>query len=63
LNSIKDIPEKSRLARINPNGINIKDGTLLIQLMKSKAIQLNEENKTNEWTPRKIDKVLWTYGH
>lgn len=62
LNSIKDIPEKSRLACINPNSINIKDGIFLIQLMKSKSTQLNQENKTQIWTPRKIDKVLWTNG-
>lgn len=62
LNSIRDIPEKATLACINPNSIKIKDGIFLIQLMKSKAAQLNHENNTNRWTPRAIDKILWTYG-
>ena len=32
---------------------------LLIQIMRDKAAELNKCFKSDNWTPRKIDKVLW----
>ena len=53
---------KDRLATMNPKDLKVKDGVILIQLMRDKAAELNEKFNTNFWTPRKIDMVLWAYG-
>jgi len=39
--------------------LNEKDAVLLIDLMRRKAIELNALFGTDEWTPRKIDMILW----
>jgi hypothetical protein len=39
--------------------VNEKDAVLLIDIMRSKAIELNGMFGTDEWTPRKIDMILW----
>jgi len=62
LNSVDGIPEKAVLARMNPEGLNLYDGVQLIKIMKNKAERLNEINRTEFWTPRKVDKILWTFG-
>lgn len=63
LRSVTGIQEKDNLERMNPDGLNLNDGVVLIKIMKDKAEELNRINKTNYWTPRKIDKILWTVGH
>jgi hypothetical protein len=47
---------------MNPEGLTIKDGVVLIQIMSAKAAENNRQFQTTDWTPRKIDKILWTYG-
>lgn len=47
---------------MNQMRLTIKDGVLLIHIMAGKAAENNRMFQTNDWTPRKIDKVLWTYG-
>ncbi|MBK9623217.1 MAG: hypothetical protein IPO38_01260 [Rhodocyclaceae bacterium] len=47
---------------MNENSLSTKDGVVLIKIMQRKAAQLNQLFGTSEWTPRKIDMVLWTYG-
>lgn len=58
--------DKSRgdeLHKIDPENITLDQAVLLEQLLRDKARQLNEENRTACWSPRRIDKVLWTFGH
>ena len=62
LSTIKDLKEKQIILAMNPDNIKIVDGVKLIEIMKEKANTLNSKNKTDKWTPRKIDKVLWTFG-
>ena len=62
LNTIKDLKEKQIILVMNPDNIKIVDGVKLIEIMKEKANTLNSKNKTDKWTPRMIDKVLWTFG-
>ena len=50
------------LAEMNPEGLKVKDGAVLIEIMKEKAAELNKQFNTDFWTPRKIDMVLWAYG-
>jgi hypothetical protein len=38
-----------------------RDAGFLIDIMRRKAVQPNEWFGTNEWLPRKIDMILWTF--
>jgi len=60
LRNIDGIPEKEMLDRMNPDSLKLSDGVLLIKIMKRKAAELNYRFNTDYWTPRKIDKVLWS---
>lgn len=62
LKSIENFSDFNKISNMNPEFLTIKDGVVLINIMKSKATELNASNRTDYWTPRKIDKVLWTYG-
>lgn len=62
LKSIVNFSDFNKISNMNPEFLTIKDGVVLINIMKSKATELNASNRTDYWTPRKIDKVLWTYG-
>ena len=57
--AIKTLKEHSQIDKMNPNNISLKDGVLLIEIMRNKASELNQKFNTNIWTPRKIDKILW----
>lgn len=56
---ISELPEIELLEQMNPEGLKLKDGVLLIKLMQRKAQENNNIFNTNFWTPRKIDMVLW----
>ncbi len=60
LSSIDNLPEKELIRKINPDGLTIKDGALLINIMKQKANELNIIFNTDKWMPRYIDKILWS---
>jgi hypothetical protein len=42
--------------------LTVKDGVVLIEIMRRKAAALNAAFEVDSWTPRKVDMVLWTYG-
>lgn len=60
--SIDKIAEINLLIGMKPDSLRTRDGVILIKIMKKTSKNLNEYNKTDYWTPRKIDKVLWTFG-
>lgn len=62
LREVGGLSEANVLHRMKENSLTTKDGVILIQIMQRKATQLNQLFRTAEWTPRKIDMVLWTYG-
>jgi hypothetical protein len=62
LRGVPRLPEAEKLLRMNPEGLTIKDGKLLIQIMTEKAQANNALFGVTDWTPRKVDKVLWTCG-
>lgn len=62
LREVPDLPESAILKDMNPTTLTIPDGVRLIRLMKAKSVDNNDCFQTSDWTPRKIDKVLWTYG-
>ena len=62
LRLIAGLPEGTKLARMNPVGLTISDGVIVIEILRRKAAENNRIFRSEAWTPRKIDKVLWTYG-
>lgn len=38
------------------------DGVRLVQVLRAKASALNDTFQTTEWTPRRVDMVLWARG-
>lgn len=63
LRQIPDLPEKAKVAAINPESLKPSESVILIEMMRRKAAELNKLFGTNTWTPRKIDMIVWTYGH
>lgn len=59
LRKAPSLPERELLDRMNPESLSLQDGIILIKIMKRKADELNNLFKTNYWTPRKIDIILW----
>lgn len=62
LREVNGLPEANVLRLMNENSLTTKEGVVLFRIMQRKAAQLNELFRTLEWTPRKIDMILWTYG-
>ena len=62
LREVKALPEANMLKEMNEESLKDKDGVILIRVMQRKAAEINRLFRTEEWTPRKIDKILWTYG-
>lgn len=60
--SIEGLEENSRLAAMRPENLTEKDGIAIISILRNKAAMLNREFGTTQWTPRKIDKILWSIG-
>ena len=62
LRQVNGLPEATALARMNPEDLTIRDGAMIVGILQRKAAANNRNFKSNAWTPRKLDKVLWTYG-
>ena len=62
LGEVPSLPERESVRRMSPEGLTIKDGVVLITIMRRKAASLNAAFGAGSWTPRKVDMVLWTYG-
>lgn len=62
LKEVHGLPEAGAINRMNPENLSVSDGVLLIDILARKASVLNEHHGSSTWTPRKIDKVLWTFG-
>lgn len=57
---VPGLPESDEISRMRPESLTLKDGIMLIDLMRRKARDNNLAFDTKLWTPRKIDMVLWT---
>ncbi len=57
---IENFDKQFIISKMKPENLTLKDGVILIQIMREKAQELNKIFKTNKWTPRKIDKILWS---
>ena len=59
LRGVRCLPERNQLKRMKPESLTIANGVVLVQIMRCKAVSLNEMFNTSGWTPRKVDKILW----
>ncbi len=62
LREVNGLPEAAALARMKPESLSVRDGVVLTEIYRRKASENNYTFRSTEWTPRKIDKILWTYG-
>jgi len=62
LSEVESLPEHAAVCRMSPEGLTVRDGVVLITIMRRKAAALNAAFEVDSWTPRKVDMVLWTYG-
>ena len=62
LKGVKGMPYAEALINMNPDSLSIKNGVLLIQILREQATCLNKKFDTDFWNPRKIDMVLWAVG-
>lgn len=60
LAQVPELQEKDLIAVMNPESLKLSEGIVLIRIMRRKADELNRSFSTTEWTPRKVDMVLWT---
>jgi hypothetical protein len=56
ISGLTDIIE---ILKMNPENLTLKNGVLLINIMRKKAKENNQLFSTEFWTPRKIDMILW----
>lgn len=62
LRQVNGLPEADALRRMNPESLTTDDGTRIIGILRRKAEANNLVLGSAVWTPRKVDKVLWTFG-
>jgi hypothetical protein len=62
LAQIESLPERGAVNAMDPERLSISDAEQLIRIFRRKAADNNREFGSASWTPRKVDKVLWTYG-
>jgi len=62
LRLVNGLPEAISLARMNPENLYARDGVVIIRILRRKAAENNRVFKLAIWSPRKVDKVLWTCG-
>jgi hypothetical protein len=62
LRDVGGLPEADALMKMKPESLTTADGVKLISILARKAAENNQLFRTDSWTPRKIDQILWTYG-
>ncbi len=53
--------KRDYLCNIKKESIKLEEGVFLEKILQEKACELNERFGNKEWTPRKIDMILWSY--
>ncbi|HEV2551717.1 MAG TPA: hypothetical protein VGU20_30690 [Stellaceae bacterium] len=53
LRQVDGLPEAQAITRMNPGGLTIRDGVILIDILHRKAADNNRVFKSSEWTPRR----------
>ena len=53
--------KKKMVSEMNPEGLTVKDGVILTEIMKEKAAENNELFESTFWNPRTLELALWAY--
>ena len=59
LRKVNGLVRSPAITRMKPENLRLCDGVVLIDLLAEKAAELNRLPDFRDWTPRKIDMVLW----
>lgn len=59
LRKIDILPEHEMLMAMKEEELTSKDAVLLENILRCKAKELNDKFGTEDWTPRKVDMILW----
>jgi hypothetical protein len=62
LREVDNLPDALALKRMYRNALTLRDGVTIVEILRQKADENNRVLKSEIWTPRKIDKVLWALG-
>jgi hypothetical protein len=62
LREVLSLRQAGALLAMNPERLTVKDVVVLVTLMREQAAGLTRAFRTQAWTPRMVDKALWTYG-
>jgi hypothetical protein len=62
LRSVRGLPEAASLAPMHAQALSLTAGVRLIGIMQRKAAENNRCFGRTNWTPRMLDKILWTFG-
>jgi len=60
---VEGLKESSIVQEMHRENLCTDDGVCLIRIMRKKASDNNEKFASTFWTPRKMDMILWAYGH
>jgi hypothetical protein len=61
LRGVEGLPEAAALARMKPHGKVVRDGVIVVSILRRKAAELSCV-LGEVWTPRMISRVLWAAG-
>ncbi len=56
---VEKLRERNIVERMKPESLTISDASVLVGILRKQARYLNTHFQTDDWTPRKIDMVLW----
>lgn len=60
--ALREVEEQRSLVEaMNPEGLSIKDGVLLTEILRGKATEMDSSFGSNFWTPRTLEMALWAY--
>jgi hypothetical protein len=62
LAQVPELEERRLIMAMNPESLKVDEGVVLVLIMRRKARELNAAFSSIDWTPRKVDMVLWTCG-
>jgi len=62
LSEVGDPSITSAVSSMKPEALKPEDGIVLVRILRRKAQENNGTFGSTDWTPRKIEMILWTYG-
>jgi hypothetical protein len=61
LHAIPNLPDAELIAQMKPEDLTTLNAVVLVRIMRRQA-KLLSDALGSPWTPRAVDKILWTYG-